>query len=301
MKQLVVFCTLILISAAASSSTYEQPLPINKAQLQSLDIEYFVKDKEIRTLATEEYEFISLLKEDSTGFPKGIAFIVPDVEQSIGHQAAVSAVYDELTNIGWTNMLITMPSPEIIAPEVNLWEQQQQLITQATTPDAEPIPDQNLTLKSFYSEDKYSSNYLETMEMAIEQRMVAAMEAAQSYPGFYLYICQGKSCTWLTNLIEQEKIEKPDALVMLSAHIPQQDLTDNFNMQVSKTEFPVLDLYRDQDSTWVVNHVKDRRKLARKSFKTNYRQRKLYYGIDYTSQRQRAVKEIYGFLTSVGM
>ena len=154
MKQLVVFCTLLLISAAASSSTYEQPLPINKALLQNLDIEYFVKDKEIRTLATEEYEFISLLKEDSTGFPKGIAFIVPDVEQSIGHQAAVSAVYDELTNIGWTNMLITMPSPEIVAPEVNLWEQQQQLITQATTPDAEPIPDQNLTLKSFYSEDK---------------------------------------------------------------------------------------------------------------------------------------------------
>ena len=88
---------------------------------------------------------------------------------------------------------------------------------------------------------------------------------------------------------------------MLSAHIPQQNLTDSFNMQVSKTEFPVLDLYRDQDSSWVVNHIKDRRKLARKSFKTNYRQRKLYYGMDYTSQRERAVKEIYGFLTAVGM
>lgn len=301
MKQLVVFCTLILISATASSSTYEQPLPINKAQLQSLDIQHFVKDKEIRMLEAEEYEFISLLKEDSTGFPKGIAFVVPDVEQSIGHQAAVSAVYDELTNVGWTNMLITMPSPEIVAPEVNLWQAQQDLLTQATTADAEPIPDQNLSLKSFYTEDKYSSNYIETMEQAIEQRMKAAMAAAQQFPGFYLYICQGKSCTWLTNLIVEERIEKPDALVMLSAHIPQQDLTDNFNMQVSQAEFPVLDLYRDQDSTWVVNHVKDRRKLARKSFKTNYRQRKLFYGIDYTTQRRRAVKEIYGFLTSVGM
>ncbi len=301
MKQLVVFFVLIILSATANSSTYEQPLPINKAQLQSLDIQHFLKDKEIKTLSTEEYEFISLLKEESSGFPKGIAFILPDVEQSIGHQAAVSAVYDQLTEIGWTNMLITMPSPEVIAPEVNLWQAQNDLITQAQTPDSEPIPDQNVTLKSFYIDDKYSAEYIENMEYAIEQRLKAAMEEAQQYPGFYLYICQGKSCTWLTNLIEQEKVEAPDALVMLSAHIPQQNLTDNFNMQVSKVEFPVLDLYRDQDSSWVVNHIQDRRKLARKSFKTNYRQRKLYYGMDYTSQRRRAVKEIYGFLTAVGM
>ena len=205
MKQLVVFCLLIVLSATANSSTYEQPLPINKAQLQSLDIQHFLKDKEIRTLSTEEYEFISLLKEESSGFPKGIAFILPDVEQSIGHQAAVSAVYDQLTDIGWTNMLITMPSPEVIAPEVNLWQAQKDLITQAQTPDADPIPDQNLTLKSFYTEDKYSTDYIESMEYAIQQRVIAAMKEAQQYPGFYLYICQGKSCTWLTNLIAQEK------------------------------------------------------------------------------------------------
>lgn len=301
MKQLVVFWTLLLISAMASSSTYEQPLPISRAQLQSMDIQYFLRDKEIKTLATEEYEFISLLKEESTGFPKGIAFIVPDVDQSIGHQAAVSAVYDQLTEIGWTNMLITMPSQEVVAPDVNLWQAQRDLIIQAQTPDSEPIPDQNVQFKSFYSEDAYSTQYIENMEQSIEERMKAAMEAAQQYPGFYLYICQGKSCTWLIDLITQERIDKPDALVMLSAHIPQQNLTDSFNMQVSEAEFPVLDLYRDFDNNWVTKHVSDRRKLARKSFKTNYRQRKLYYGIDYNSQKKRTFKEIYGFLTAVGM
>lgn len=301
MKQLVVFCTLLLISAIASSSTYEQPLPINRAQLQSMDIQYFLRDKEIKSLATEEYEFISLLKEESTGFPKGIAFIVPDIDQPFSHQAAVSAVYDELTDIGWTNMLITMPSQEVVAPDVNLWQIQRDLIKQAQTPDSEPIPDQNLKFKSFYSEDMYSSQFVDNMEQSIEERMKAAMEAAQQYPGFYLYICQGKTCTWLIDLIAQERITKPDALVMLSAHIPQQDLTDNFNMHVSQVEFPVLDLYRDFDNRWVTNHVMDRRKLARKSFKTNYRQRKLHYGIDYSSQRQRTFKEIYGFLTAVGM
>ena len=301
MKQLVVFWTLLLVSAMASSSTYEQPLPISRAQLQSMDIQYFLRDKEIKTLQTEEYEFISLLKEESTGFPKGIAFIVPDVDQSIGHQAAVSAVYDQLTEIGWTNMLITMPSQEIVAPDVNLWQAQRDLIIQAQTPDSEPIPDQNVQFKSFYSEDAYSTQYIESMELSIEERMKAAMEVAQQYPGFYLYICQGKSCTWLIDLIAQERIDKPDALVMLSAHIPQQNLTDSFNMQVSEAEFPVLDLYRDFDNNWVTKHVGDRRKLARKSFKTNYRQRKLYYGIDYNSQKKRTFKEIYGFLTAVGM
>ena len=301
MKQLVVFCTLLLISTMASSSTYEQPLPISRSQLQSLDIQYFLRDKEIKTLETDEYEFISLLKEESTGFPKGIAFIVPDIDQSIGHQAAVSTVYDQLTDLGWTNMLITMPSQEVVAEEVNLWQAQRELIQQAQSADADPIPDQNVQFKSYYSEDKFSDKYVENMESSIEERMKAAMEAAQQYPGFYLYICQGKTCTWLIDLIAQERITEPDALVMLSAHIPQQDLTDSFNMQVSEAEFPVLDLYRDFDNTWVTDHVMDRRKLARKSFKTNYRQRKLFYGMDYNTQKVRTVKEIYGFLTAVGM
>lgn len=301
MKQVVVFCMLIFISAMAGSTTYEQPLPINKSYLESLDIQHFVKDKEIKTLKTDDVEFLSLLKEDSTGFPKGIAFIVPDIEQSIGRQAALSAVYDQMTDIGWTNMLITMPSQEIVAQEVNLWQLQNDLIVQAQTAEAEPIADQNLTLKSFATDDKYSADYLKNMEQTIAARMQAAMTAAQNYPGFYLYICQGKSCTWLTSLISQEKITAPDALVMLSAHIPQRNLTDDFNYQVSQAEFPVLDLYRDQDTSWVTNYITDRRKLARRSFKTNYRQRKLHYGIDYHSQTRRTVKEIYGFLTAVGM
>jgi hypothetical protein len=156
-------------------------------------------------------------------------------------------------------------------------------------------------VKAFHSEEKYSNEFVSNIEQDIAARMKAAMEAAQRYPGFYLYICQGKSCTWLTNLIAQEKIKAPDALVMLSAHIPQQTLTDNFNTQVSKAEFPILDLYKDRDNRWVTDHIKDRRKLARKSFKTNYRMRKLHFSMDYQSERKRAVKEIYGFLTAVGM
>jgi hypothetical protein len=301
MRLAIVFLLFLIVSCLAYGSNDQQSMPMNRAQLQALDIQHYVKDKEIITLSTQDFDFISLLKEETTGFPRGIAFVLPDIDQPIGQQAAMTAVYDKLNNIGWTTMALTMPSPEIVQPDVNLWQLQQDLINQAQTEPENPPADQNLQLKAGHQDDVYSQTYIETIEKDLTARMQAAMEQAQNYPGFYLYICQAKTCAWLTRLIQQQAITAPDALVMLSAYLPQENLNDEFAQQVAKTDFPVLELYRDQDANWVYKQMKTRQLTARKNFKTNYRQRKLFYAFDYKAQQARTVKEIYGFLTAVGM
>lgn len=288
--------------------------PMSLSELELLDIRHYVKDKHIKVLKAGEDEFITLLKEETTGFPKGIALIVPEMNQPVQKQAAVNSLYDQLNNYGWTNLLITAPSVEsttammekAITEEAEKAEQTVQ--TKAMKGDSmtaesgeKTEADPNLVLKSFHIDDYYSETELEAIQSNFEQRLTAGFKLAEEYPGFYLIICQGKSCNWVTELVLAEKIQTPDAMVMLSAHMPQDSLNDNFSEQVSKTEFPVLDLYQTFDNAWVETSIKMRRMYARKNYKTDYRQRKLHSSYDYQGQQRRTIKEIYGFLTAVGM
>ncbi|NVK23463.1 MAG: DUF3530 family protein [Gammaproteobacteria bacterium] len=294
MKLTSMLAMLFWLSFSLQASVAEQQMPISKTYFQMLDIQHFVKDKEIKILNTGEQDFLALVKEQTTGFSRGIAFIIPDINQPVAKQAAVNATYDQLNDYGWTSILLTMPSQESIEPPINLLEVQAEL---AKNPEQET----NLDIKAFHQSDVYSEQFIENIEEKIEQRLNSAMELAKQHAGFYLFICEGKSCAWLTSLLQQERVTTPDALVMLGAHIPQADLNQALAMRVSKTEFPVLELYQDYDSSWVTNHVTTRRKLARKEFKTNYRQRKVPSHFGYLSRQQRTVKEIYGFLVASGM
>ena len=325
----------------------------SQAELQAADLQHFVRDREIKLLETDDETFITLMKEQTTGFAKGIAFIVPEINQSIHRQAAISSLYDKLNDYGWTSLLLTMPSDinpvfgydgKVIKKSLNTDSEEQEAEGQTAEgeePDAsvdaeatdaaegqesaeqtasengdappesqssapsvvivEPETNPNIDVKAFHRPAYYSSTDNAALKQIVAKRMAAAWQLANEHPGFFLVICQGKSCNWLTELfLEQEELN-PDALVMLSAHMPQSDLNDLFAEQLSKTEFPVLDLYQSSDNPWVLANVPWRRKLARKNYKTDYRQRQLYTGIDYYGQERRTIKEIYGFLTAVGM
>jgi hypothetical protein len=312
----------------ASQVQYETP--VSQAKLDMMDIKHYFRDKEIKLLNTGEDEFITLVKEENTGFPKGIALIVPELDQTVLRQASVSNVYDSLNDYGWTSLLLTMPSYQELASknseststsnndpsitdktqngtnnsnasdsqvQVSTAKQEAPLPTESESTD----PDPNLKLKAFHQTAQFSDSDVENIHSSLSARIKAGWDYAGNYPGFFLVVCSGKSCGWLTQLFAQEALPMPDAMVMLSAHLPQQDLNDEFSELLSKTEFPVLDLYQDIDNPWVTASIKMRRQLSKKNFKTDYRQRKLQSNFHFSGQEQRTIKEIYGFLTAVGM
>lgn len=313
----VLFFILVLtcvLSFASFATTIDYP--ISQASMQFNDIQYFVKDKEIKTLKAGETEFLSLLKEQTTGFAKGTAIIVPDINQSIQKQAAVSTTYDQLTNLGWNTLLLTMPSDSepvygAMSAQPNLSEepedtqQSEPADNAAETASAAEVnmDGVSLNLKAFHQFDYYSAQRIESITEEISSRIQAAFQLAESYPGFYLVICQGKSCHWLNELFqsEQNELQSPDALIMLSAHMPDESENEKLAMNTALAEFPILDLYQDRDNPWVHQTIGERRLMARKNYKTNYRQRKLNSHFDFYGQESRTVKEIYGFLTAVGM
>jgi hypothetical protein len=324
MKHHILLLMISLSATATFAASVDHTPPIDLSELQAIDIKHYVQDREINVLTLDKSEYLTLMKEETTGFPRGIAFIVPEINQSIIQQPAIKMLYDNLTEYGWRSLLLTMPNIEQTngsfnnvqktdnqsASSASENDQQQEANSSlqsntgsnsSSENDSETVREPNLRLKAYHQDDIFSSKTNAEIEEQILKRVESAWQYAEQFPGYFIFICQGKSCAWLTSLFQQQKLMQPDALIMLSAHMPQQDLNDQFAQQLSETEFPVLELFKQIDNRWVSSSIQYRRKLARKHYKTDYRQRKLNSHIAFGNNNMRTVKEIYGFLTAVGM
>lgn len=334
----------------SSPVLYVQPLKI--AQMLLRDLKRFVPDHQISTLTTETgNEFISLVKPQTSGIPRGIAFIVPDINQSTLQQAANSALFNQLSDYGWHSMILTMPhSEDLISANEDQTDTPTSTVPDSSNNSAASEPNGNtpasgksegesleveeedgaseseegsdddaieqknnslyqqlqIELPATFVEPEQMPNIISTelnsaIGNAISQRVSAAIQAAQSEPGFYLMICQGKSCVWLTDAINNGELPKPDALVMLSAHFPELERNRAFAENMAQTDFPTLDLYLSRDNRWVNNAIDWRRKMAKRHFKTEYRQRQINSIVSYAEQGPRVLKELLGFIRAVGM
>lgn len=315
-----VACALVLCYlAVGTTEVFAEELPKlkSKAQQHAEDISHFIPNNQIKFLPTGDQEFIALYQEQHAGLTKGTAIIVPDIEQPIYQQAAISSLYDKLNDYGWNSLLLTMPDSliEIIeddAASENDTNNEQpastntEVDTVADTADEtaateSEAKDPNLQLKSYYTEPQYTEKNNGLIRDEIQRRLSAAFDFATTAPGYFLVICQGKSCAWLVDIITTSGQFNPDALIMLSAFMPQQDLNDKLAEQVSTSEFAILDLYQRSDNNWILKNVEQRKRLSKKNFKIDFRQRQMQIGVNYFGQQSRTLKEIYGFITYLGM
>lgn len=310
---------LVFLLSTSSFSVANEVLPLSKARQHAADIQHYVDEAQIQFLQANDEEFVALFREQTTGMSKGTAIIVPDLEQSIYHQAAISGLYEKLNHYGWNSLLLTMPdelSPILDSTSVDdaapqEAEQENANVAIGTVnednPDAEDSlqtdgsDPNNLSLKAFHIEPVYNEKEMETIAEFIGQRLAAAQDFAANYPGYFLVICQGKSCAWIIQLIVDGEMFEPDALVMLSAFMPQKNYNLQLAQHVAESEVAILDLYQANDNSWVLNNVGIRKALARKNFKVDFRQRQLHTGMNYHGQQSRTLKEIYGFITASGM
>lgn len=324
MKHNILLLIICLTSNYVFAEAVDHTPAISQTELQYIDIKHYVQEQEINVLRLDDGEYLTLVKEETTGFPRGIAFIVPEINQPITHQPSIKTLYDRLTDYGWRSLLLTMPTIEQLNGPVNdisktnneaasnqaesssisntnPQSQANSELEKDSTDNSKTVNNPNLNLKAFHQSRIFSTEASDAIEQQILARVQSALEYAEQFPGYFIFVCQGKSCAWLTSLFEKQQILQPDALIMLSAHMPQNDLNNLFSVRVSKSEFPVLELFKQIDNQWVTTAIERRRKLARKHFKTDYRQRQLTSHIAFGNNHQRTVKEIYGFLSAVGM
>ena len=305
----------------ANALQTSQHVPVAKEEWLTQDLQRYLPDHQIQTLQASDQPFITLLKEQTTGIPRGVAFLVPDINQSILKQAALSNLYQSLNDHGWTSLLLTTPNYQDIQQTalINEIGEQQTISAESTSTEsdnatsANESPSDDTTQDSTTSNPKdfYNKTYQQPMALnqdeltplkqSLENRINATVEFAGQFPGFYLMVCEGKVCPMMVALIAEQKLPRPDALIMLSAYSLGTKANRDFATQLSITDYPILDLSQTWDNRWIEAHKPWRAKMARKNFKTDYRQRTLNSYYDYHGQQRRVIKEILGFLYSVGM
>lgn len=231
-------------------------------ELYQRDLTRQLPASQIRELPLEQTQFLSLQLESMTSFTKGTVILVPDWSEHAASPKHLNYLRHQLTDYGWNTLAIMPPSsPELSALSETLPNYRQQL----------------------------------------QQRLSAAIQLANEQPGMLVVIAQGNSAAVLNQLFADNQLEAPAAFIMLGAYLPDASLNEQLAQHLANHAVPTLDINHHYDNHFVSNTLVLRRKLVNKHLKAIYRQRTLQGAAYQDATQQWVAKEIYGWLTSMGL
>lgn len=273
------FCSLFFSLSASVSAAIDQQL------LHDLDLRRALFSDEYSTIKVAEQDMVLIIQENTTAISRGVAMLITDSGASLSSQQGLAPLVKQLRNLGWVTMLVPSPTSDLFLPEENV--EAEQLENPPTS-----------SIKSSVSQfnQQIFDQHLERLSLIMQ----AALERAKAYPGFVLVIAQGTSAATLTQLYAENKINAPDALVVISPYWPDRKFNNQLANFLANTPMPVLDIYSQWDNSWSQASTKMRKIAAIRALKLQYRQREII-GVGLTQQPASYVsKEIYGWLSHMG-
>ena len=177
---------------------------------------------------------VTLLHKSDQGYRLGLALLLPDC-----HQVADLLPLSRALNRQGFDTLIMLPNPTQLTLDPN--DEKDQLAFQA---------------------------FKERWQL----RLTSLQENSGSESGYQLMIAAGSSAAWLGNLLSSESIAPPDALVLTDASYPATDANQILAHDVAAASYPVLDLYRDPQASWLDQAASERRLAVTRNDKLDWRQ-----------------------------
>ena len=250
------------VSTAADEQTKESQTPENQAasqdQMMSPEVpDYFFEQHskdiahylmEVSSVLVGIESFALLEKKSVTPVNKGIVLLLPDWHDFLSPSQHIAHLAQSLPALGYSTISIqplAKPQnyPSIALTEVEQAEQNQKII----------------------------DDYLQSLE----QLMNAVMEKAQQQQGAIIVITAGNNTGFLMSLYHQERVELPQAMIMLSGYQLTQQNNAMLASQLSDSDLPILDLYLKYDNLLVAPNVLLRKQEAQRNLKAEYRQYQL--------------------------
>lgn len=216
---------------------------------------------EVTELTTGNGNFLALQRQALTSYTKGTAILVPDWSEHPASPHYLDMLRQQLNEHGWHTLAI-------MAPDAALYEQ---------NPAASDFSQQ------------------------LAERLVAAIDQAAQQIGNTIVIANGSSAALLNQLYASEQLAAPAAFIMLGAYLTDPALNRELAQQISEQQVPTLDISHQRDNRFATANLKLRQQLAQRNLKTQYRQRQLsgtFYDEDVHAW---VLKEITGWLHSIGL
>ncbi len=248
------------------------------------DLYHYLKGDEIKMILSGELEFASLYRDHSAAQSRGVAILLPDWDLPANNQKGLNYLRLQLNDYGWITYALNVPPPvELNSHNI------------ADNPKLFHAPIQQQITDEAYKD----------YQQLLLNRFKSVYKSALEHPGFVIVIAQGTTAAILVDYFSKPDDEMPeemlDAIILLSSYIPDTKLNQEFSIKIGQTPIPILDLYHSHDNRFLLKELNNRKRASIKYHKMDYRQRQLFDNFNAKQQQPRLLKEIYGFLTKVGM
>lgn len=260
----------------ADINSIEPPIALTKQHKE--DLQHYLAKEQVRPLLAGPDDYITLVQKYTSANSKGVAILLPEWQQGATNPKAINYLRNTLPSQGWNTISIQPNNKPENFPSIALTASEQ-------------IKENELILTQY-------KRKLGTLFNAV-------MNTAKEYPGIVLVIAQGNNGALLIDIFSQEKIQQPNALILLSSYLQSNyDLVDsvneNFARQLALSEMPVLDLYLKLDNPLVLAKASQRKLMATQEMKTYYRQRQLNNTITGYYPEKELLSQINGWLKAIG-
>lgn len=287
----MVFALLLLVQ----QSLFAQAVADREQQLV-LDIQRSEFADGYETILAGERELVVVTQDSTIPITKGSAVILGEAGLGPFNKNGVADLATLLNQYGWVTMVMPAPSSAFFSPPNN--EQGTQAEPEQTANDNAATTDEPIHPK--VGQEVLTQESFDRQEQELVLQMQAIASKAQANPGFLLVIAEGTTAAWLNKIYAEEKLDIPDALIMVSPYWPQREFNQRIPDQLANTQMPVLDIYSQWDNEWSKRTVATRKVAAEKALKLHYRQRELIGQMIDKQQYHLLSKEIYGWLTQMG-
>lgn len=249
-------------SIKAPKDLYEQ---------QKSDLKHFINKIEPLLVGTEE--ITTLFSSSNTSNNKGVIILLPDWQQSAVSPKNMAFLHNTMPDKGWATLTIQP----------------------LNRPDNYPSDALEATVRNEENTEtieKYSKELTEIYQVI--------MKKVASMPGIFIFVTEGNNASFIVDIVNQEDVDKPNAIIFLSAFKETVDENNNFAKNLAMTEIPVLDLYLSKDNRHVHPSAVLRKKQADKELKIMYRQKMIHNFTPNYYPEMTLAKEIQGWLVSIG-
>lgn len=254
--------------------------PINKELQGNQDINHYYDKAEVVNVMAGENEITALYRDHTAEFEKGVAILIADWHLTQANDRGINFLRKSLNDYGWITYSISAGS----TPRIN----------------SDELPENdNLSLAPSFSH--YTKPDFDAYALSLTSRFKAMYQQALTHPGFIIVITQGQSGAILNSYLNQQSSEPIDALILLNNFYNEPQKNKALNQTITTSPWPTLDIFYQSHNHWLTEQMELRKKRARRNHKFNYRQRTLFGQQSSELQHQRLTKEIYGFLTWLGL
>lgn len=226
-----------------------------------MDLQRQLPAEELLQLSAQQETFLVLKRDTLTSYTKGTAILISDTSEHAASPKHIDHLRQRLPLHGWHTLAM-------IPPELST-----------------PLVDQNQT--------DYHQRML--------RRLQAVQQQALTQPGSIIIIAQGNSAAVVNRLLADGELAEPVAFVMLGAYLNDPQLNRSIAEALAQQQVATLELAHQLDNPGVARQLLRRQQLANKALKAVYRQRQLTGSAYHADIQEWALKEIVGWLSSIGL